>query len=314
MDLKKDYYKILGVSDTASQDEIKKAYRKLAKEYHPDTKGGDKTAENRFKDISEAYTVLKNPKKRKEYDLLRNNPFAGGQPGGHGFENFGGPGGGFRVNFGNSQNGSGLDDLLGSFFGFGGRRDGSGNDFSRNPFSQNRPRQRRKGADFQANITIPFDLAVKGGETAVQTPTGKKIKLKIQPGIEDGKKVKMTGQGSPSHAGGEPGNLYITIHIAKHPKFERKGNDLYSSEEINFAQALFGSEIEVTTIQNKKVKLKIPAGTDSGKLFRLKNLGIHSSNKIGDLYVKVLIQSPKNLTRQDKKLFEEWSKSAGLKY
>ena len=115
MDIKKDYYKILGVSETASQDEIKKVYRKLAKEHHPDTKGGDKTAENRFKDISEAYAVLKDPKKRREYDLMRKNPFAGGQPGGHGFGNFSGAGNGFRVNFGDA----GLDDLLGSFFGFG---------------------------------------------------------------------------------------------------------------------------------------------------------------------------------------------------
>jgi DnaJ-class molecular chaperone len=313
MDIKKDYYKILGVSETASQDAIKRAYRKLAKEFHPDTKGGDKNAEDRFKDISEAYAVLKDPKKRKEYDIMRKNPFAGGQPGGHGFENFGGPGGGFRINFGDSQN-TGLDDLLGSFFGFGGRRGSSQQDFSGNPFSQGRQRSSQKGSDFQANITIPFDLAIKGGETSVQTPTGKKIKLKIQAGIEEGKKVKMTGQGSPSSDGGAPGDLYITIHIAKHPKFERKGNDLYSSEEINYAQALFGSEIEVTTIQNKKIKLKIPAGTDSGKIFRLKKLGIQSSNGIGDLYVKVLIQSPKNLNRRDKKLFEEWSKSAGLKY
>ena len=155
---------------------------------------------------------------------------------------------------------------------------------------------------------------MKGGETAVQTPTGKKIKLKIQAGIEDGKKVKMTGQGSPSPAGGEPGDLYITIQIAKHPKFERKGNDLYSSETINFAQAIFGSEIEVATIDNKKVKLKIPAGTDSGKVFRLKKLGIQSTKVTGDLYVTVLIQSPKNLNGRNKKIFEGWAKSVGLKY
>ncbi|UCF63004.1 MAG: J domain-containing protein [bacterium] len=312
MDIKKDYYKILGISVNASQEDIKKAYRKLAKEHHPDAKGGDKAAENRFKDISEAYAVLKDPKKRKEYDLLRQNPFAGGQSGGFNYQDFRSPGGGFRVNFGDAGNDFGLDDILGSFFGFGKKRGGSQPDFGGDPFRQSKRRPPQKGADFQAEITIPFELVVNGGETTVQTPTGKKIKLKIHPGMEDGKKVKMTGQGSPGQNGSPSGDLYIIIHVAKNSDFERDGIDLYTNAEINYAQALLGSEIEITTINNKKVKLKIPAGTDSGKTFRLKKLGIQSAQGTGDLYVRVFITSPKNLSSRSKKLFQEWAKSAGL--
>ncbi len=317
MDPKKDYYKILGVNENASSDVIKKAYRKLAKEYHPDTHAGDKKAEESFKNISEAYSILKDPKKRQEYDLMRKNPFVSGQPGagGYGFRDFGDQsGGGFRVNFGGSGAGGsfGLDDLLGNFFGFNRQTGGSGFGFGGDPFSQSHTRSRRKGTDYQATITIPFEEAARGGETYVQTPGGKQVKLKIQPGTEDGKKVRMTGYGSPASNGGIAGDLYITIHVAKHPRFERKGKDIYSTEEINFAQAFLGTEIEVTTINDKKVKLKIPAGTNSGKIFRLKKLGIQSPKGTGDHYVKIMITSPRNISNRAKKTFEEWARNAGL--
>jgi len=312
MDPKKDYYKILGVNENASVDEIKKAYRKLAKEFHPDVRAGDKNAENRFKDISEAYAILKDPEKRKQYDMMHKNPFASGQ-GGFNYGDFGNSGG-FRVNFGGSGgNFGGLDDLLGSFFGFGGRRGSSRSGFQGDyrDFNQRAP---QKGADFESSITIPFELAALGGETLVQTPIGKHIKIKIAPGTEEGKKIKLTGQGSPAPRGGEPGDLYITIRISPHPKFERKGNDIYSDEEINFAQAFFGTEIEVRTINHQTVKLKIPAGTDSGKVFRLKNLGIQSSKGRGSHFVRILIKSPKSISGKLKKQFEEWAKSAGMDY
>jgi len=311
MDPKKDYYKILGVSENASLDDIKKAYRKLAKEYHPDTKGGDKQAENRFKDISEAYAILKDPKKRQEYDMMRKNPFASGA-GGFNFDNFG-DFSGFRMNFGDSQNSfGGLDDLLGNFFGFGGRRTRSRVNFDEDILNQYKTRQARKGANYQASITIPFELAALGGETFVQTPTGKRVKLKIAAGTESGKKVKMTGYGSPAPGGGESGDLYITIQVNEHPRFERKGNDIYSTEEINFAQALLGTEIEVKTINSKKVKLKIPSGTDSGKLLKLKKLGIKNDQGIGDHIVRIKINTPKKMNSRSKKLFEEWARAEGL--
>lgn len=310
MDIKKDYYKILGVSENASLDDIKKAYRKLAKEYHPDARGGDKRAEERFKNISEAYAVLKDPQKRKEYDFLRKNPFGASQE--RGFEDFTNAGGGFRVNFSQSTEGFGLDDILSDFFGFGERRTGSRRTREDDFFGFSRREARPRGEDFHATITIPFELAARGGETYVKTPSGKQLKLKIAPGTEDGKKVKMTGYGAPSPAGGETGDLYVTIQVEKHPKFERKGLDIYSTEEINFAQALLGGEIEVTTINQQKVKLKIPPGTDSGKIFRLKKLGIQAPEGVGDHYVKIMILTPKNLSQRAKKEFEQWARGAGL--
>jgi len=310
MDAKKDYYQILGVSENASIDDIKKAYRKLAKENHPDAKGGDRRSEDRFKNISEAYAVLKDPKRRQEYDLMRKNPFLGSQGGG--FEDFANSGGGFRVNFGRSSGNSGFDDLLSDFFGFGEKRGSSRRQPEDDFGGYSRKGSRASGEDFHATITIPFELAAQGGETYVNTPTGKQIKLKIAAGTEDGKKVKMTGYGAPSPAGGRAGDLYITLQIDKHPTFERKGLDIYSSEEINFAQALLGTEIEVTTINQQKVKLKIPAGTDSGKIFRLKKLGIQTSNGTGDHYVKILILAPKNLSGRAKRDFETWAREAGL--
>lgn len=312
MDPKKDYYTILNVSENASSDEIKQAYRKLAKKYHPDTRGGDKKAEERFKDISEAYAVLKNPKRRKEYDLMRKNPFASGQ-GGFDFGNYANSEG-FRVNFGGAGNGfGGFDDLLGNFFGFGGRKRGSRSNLNDNyyNFTQRAP---QKGADFESRITIPFELAALGGETVVLTPSGKHVKLKIPAGVEEGKKMKISGQGSPAPGGGTPGDLLITIHISPHPKFERKGNDIYSTEKINFAQALLGTEIKVITINHQKVKLKIPAGTDSGKIFKLKKLGIQSVKGRGDHFVKIMIKTPRNISSKLKREFEQWASESGMNY
>ncbi len=310
MDPQKDYYKILGLSENASVDEIKKAYRKLAKEYHPDAKGGDKKSEERFKGISEAYAVLKDPKRRQEYDLMRKNPFASGQ-GGFGTRDFGNRGG-FHVNFGNSGDTVGFDDLLSNFFGFGGKKSRSRGDFNGDFFSRSRPRTRQRGSDFQATITVPFEMAALGGETQVRTPGGKRVKLKITPGTEDGKRVKMTGYGAPSPEGGPAGDLFITIQVEKHSFFERENKDIYSTEEVNFAQALLGTEIEVRTIGNQKVKLKIPAGTDSEKLFRLKGLGIQTNNGTGDHFVRIKIKTPKNLSSRIRRQFEEWARSAGL--
>lgn len=314
MDPKKDYYKILGVAENATADEIKRAYRKLAKEYHPDRRGGDKQAEERFKEISEAYQVLGDEKKRKEYDMLRKNPFAGRE----GFNYEGTGPGGFRVHFGEGGFGN-LGDVFGDLFGFGrgGRNHRRREEFGdfmdiEDLFSRRTETQVRRGADVEARVTVPFELAANGGETIISTGSGKRIKLKIPPGIEEGKKIRVPGQGAPGPAGGEPGDLYVTINIAPHPEFERKGNDIYSTANINVAQAILGTEIQVRTVGNKKVKLKIPPLTSSGKVFRLPGMGIQSKSGRGDHYVKVNIVVPKDLTPAQIKEFKEWARKAGL--
>lgn len=308
MEQVKNYYKILGVSETASQEEIKKAYRKLAKKFHPDKHRGDKNAESKFKEISEAYAVLGDDKKRKEYDLLRKNPFGGNfNP-----QDFQSPGG-FRVKYGNKDGGfGGLEDLLGSLFNFGGGRQGTHRNQGEDIFGHNRPKPPPKGSDVSTRLTIDFELAARGGETVVQTIDRKKVKLKIPPGTEDGKVMKLSGLGSPAPRGGKAGDLLVEIRVAPHPNLERKGNDIYSNRKINLTQAVLGTEIEVQTINHQKVKLKIPAGTDSGKLFRLKGLGIKTAHAKGDHYVRIEIETPKHLNSRLKKEFKEWAKKAGI--
>ncbi len=313
MDFRKDYYKILGVSETASQEEIKRAYRELAKKYHPDAVGGDKSKEERFKEISEAYAVLSDPTKRKEYDALRSNPFAG-QQGGWDFQ---GAPGGFRVHYEGADLGD-LGDLFGDFLG---RRRRGGETFSsffdlNNLFGhvgqKTRSRRATTGTDVEAQITIPFELAVNGGETVISTGTGKRIKLKIPPGTEDGKRIRIRGQGQPSPNGGPAGDLFVVIHVAPHPDFERKGQDIYSSLHINMAEAVLGTEKMVQTVSGKRVKLKIPPGTSSGKLFRLSGLGVPGEAGRGDHYVRVLVDVPEHLTPSQRKEFKEWAKKVGL--
>ena len=315
MDPKKDYYRILGISENATDEEIKRAYRRLAKEYHPDRRGGDKAAEERFKEISEAYGVLSDPQKRREYDMLRKNPFMG--QGGFGFE--GQRPGGYRVHF-ESSGFDHIGDLFSNLFGFGSRSRvrgmedlfGSGFDFDdRIGHTQTRT---ARGSDVETRITIPFELAANGGETVITTGTGKKIKIKIPPGIENGKRIRIRGQGTPGPGGGEPGDLYVRINVAPHPEFERKGNDIYSNAYINIAQAILGTEIDVRTVDGKKVRLKIPPSTSSGKIFRLPGMGIKNDTGKGDHYVRIHIIIPRNLSPTQINEFKEWARKVGLKF
>jgi DnaJ-class molecular chaperone len=306
VDPRKDYYKVLGVSENATQDEIKKAYRKLAKEFHPDKHAGDKNAEDRFKDISDAYSILGNAEKRKKYDMFRKNPWAG-QGRGQNFQE-GGPGG-FQFEFG----GSGFDnfsDIFGNLFGGGNRRRGGSTGFE-DLFGGARTRT-YKGRDLESRLTIGFDLAATGGETVIQTTSGKKVKIKIPAGIENGKKIRLKGHGEPAPAGGEAGDLYVIINVAPHPNFERKRNDIYSTIKINMAEALLGTEIFVTNIHGKQVKLRIPPGTSGGKTFKLKGMGIDSKSGKGDFLVKIEIEVPDNLSQKQLKEFKEWAQKSGL--
>lgn len=305
MNSQANYYEVLGVREDASAEEIKKAYRRLAKEYHPDSRGGDKKAEEHFKKISEAYSVLGDPQKRQQYDLMRRGGFSG-------FEGFDyrGPGAGsYRVNFGDNVNDIG--DIFSNLFGGGGRQGESLFNNLEEIFHQKKP-PRARSADMESTITVPFEMAINGGETIIKTGGDRRVKIKIPAGIEDGKKIRIRGQGAPSKSGAEPGDLYLTIKVAAHPEFERRGNDIHSYLYINMAEAVLGAEVTVKTVSGKEVKLKIPPGTGSAKIFRLPGMGVKAETGPGDHFVRVEIDVPADLSMSQKREFREWARKVGL--
>ena len=294
----KDYYKILGVDKKATQEEIKKVYRKLAVKHHPDKNAGDKKAEEKFKEISEAYDVLGDPDKRKKYDTLGDDWKNQAQ----GFPNdFGNARQGAR---GRSQGGSqyftgeesGFSDFFESIFG----RSSGG--FSSGGFGGGqRGSMQMKGSDYQAEATITLEEAFHGTSRQVNL-SNQTLNLKLKPGITDGQVLRMKDKGAPGMGSGPNGDLFITIHVQKHPTFERRGDDLYFDQQLDAFTAMLGGKLSVQTI-DKVLKINIPAGTDSDKTFRLKEMGMpqYSNPKHrGDAYVRVLLTVPKNLSEQDK--------------
>lgn len=300
----KDYYKILGVDKKASQDDIKKAYRKLAVQYHPDKNLGNKEAEEKFKEIGEAYEVLGNAEKRKKYDELGKNwkNFQSGQAysGGNPFGNFNFGNGGTYVEMdmedfmnGNNQ----FSDFFNAFFGGGKRTRTSGFDSSWTNFQH--------AADFETTIDITLEEAFRGTSRIIQLEN-EKIRINIKPGTADGQNLKIIGKGQKA-SNGRSGDLFVKIKVLNHPRFKRKENDLYTTQKIDLFTAVLGGEIIIETIDGK-VKLPIPPGTQNGKTFRLKNKGMpvyNSRNQFGDLYVKTEIQIPEKLNDKQKKYFEE---------
>lgn len=303
----KNYYDILGVSESATLDEIKKSYRKLAKKYHPDHNNGDKESEARFKEISEAYNTLSKPKKREEYDMMRKygqHAFAGS--GGNGFngEDFSqffrqGPGGS-RFEFRTSGDGnfSGFEDILSSFFG-GDRFDGMNQGFTQKV----RP---TKGQDVHSTITIPFMDAVNGCQRMLTIgSSNKRIKVNIPRGIDDGGKIRLAGQGMPGYNGGPNGDLIITVKVMSDQNFKRDGNNIYTSVTISFIDAIKGTKVPVKTL-TKNIMLTIPAGTQPGTKMRLKGQGLTVGGKVGDQFVEIQVEIPKTLTEKQKKFLDEW--------
>ena len=304
----KDYYKILGVSKTATDEEIKKAYRKLAMKYHPDRNKDDKAAESRFKDVSEAYAVLSNKEKRQQYDMF----------GSEGFQNKFSQEDIFRdFDFGN----------IFSEFGFGGRGRGSfGNIFSgmggntfkgggssfNGPFGgfNSRP-QPVKGKDIIYELSINLEDTLENSEKLIayhkDNSNQEKISVKIPSGISTGKKLRLAGKGNPGINGGPQGDLYIQIRVLEHPLFKREGDDLLLTKNIKFTDAALGTEIDVPTIDKKTLRLKIPAGTQNNAKFRLKGYGIPNMNgkERGDSYVTVNIETPKNLNKKQEELVKK---------
>ncbi len=354
---KRDYYEVLGVPKGASKDEIKKAYRKLAIKYHPDKNPGDKEAEEKFKEATEAYEVLADDKKRQAYDQF-------------GFAGVEGMGGGSYQDYTNIFRD--FEDIFGDFSGFfdsffgGGRR-------RRSSYTRS---SAQRGSDLRYDLEIPFLDAVFGtqveisftrneacpachgtgtesgsgrkicptcgGSGQVRRSSGffsiattcptcngegeiienpckvcggtglvrkkKKLKVKIPAGIENGKRISIPGQGDSGVNGGPPGDLYVYIHVLPHDYFERDGYDVYCAIPVSITQAALGSEILVPTLEGKRARVKIPPGTQTGKMLRLKNEGIphlHNSHRRGDMYIKLIVQVPTKLSSRAKELLKE---------
>jgi len=297
----KDYYKVLGIDKTATPEEIKKAYRKLAVKYHPDKNKDDKQAEEKFKQIAEAYEVLKDPAKRKQYDRLGANWKHYQQTGFEDFGNFGGRGfaSGAQGNpFSNDFGQDGFSDFFESFFGgdFQQQRRGG---FGGGSYAQ-------KGHDYEADFVLTLEHAYRGS-TKLLNVEDKKIKLKIKPGVKDGQKLRIKGKGGPGVNGGASGDVYLNIKVEDDSRFERKGNDLYKQEKINLYTMILGGKIQIETLKGP-INFTIPAGTENSKRFRLKGLGMPDFNKpaqYGDLYLTAMANLPKNLSPEEEELFKK---------
>jgi|SRR5262245_9952836 len=288
----RDPYEVLGVSRDASDDAIKKAYRKLARDYHPDRNPGDKQAETKFKEIQDAYDVLGDAKKKAQYDRFG---FAGAHAGGPD-----GSGGGFHWGFpGSGSAGMHVDpaqaeEILSQFFGGGGAPD-MGDLFGRR--ARGGRGRRQAAAPAESEITVPFLTAAQGGVISVRID-GREVDVKIPAGIAEGKSLRLQGQG-PGGA-----DLHLKIRIAPHPHFQRDGNDVILETPITVAEAVLGAKIDVPTLDGSKLSVKIPAGTSSGARLRLRGKGIAG----GDQYVQIKIVVPAAVDERSRQLIEEFAK------
>jgi molecular chaperone DnaJ len=375
----KDYYSVLGVGSSATQDEIKMAFRKLAKKFHPDANASDPKAAERFKEVSEANNVLSDPKKRKQYDEMRrlgafDGAFGGGRSraGGAGGFGAGARGGAQSINFQDFDIGGlgGLGDLFSSMFGGGEGRQGS------------RPRGPERGQTVEATLDIPFRTAARGGKVPIelevseecgtchgtgaapaaqlkicpecngrgvisfgqggfavnrtcpvclgkgQVPTQpcptchgtgemrvkRKVLINVPPGVDTGSKIRLKGQGGKGNANGPSGDLVITFNVLPDKFYRRDGLDVIATVPLNIAQATLGTKISVRTLDGKKVAIRIPPGTPSGKRFRVRGQGIQKGDKKGDLILEVSIAVPEKLSEEQERMMKEFANAGGMKY
>ena len=324
----KDYYATLGVSKTASDKEIKQAFRKLARKHHPDVNPGDKVAETKFKEINEAYEVLGDPASRKKYDELGANwrmyeqqarngqpfggfPFGGGQPG------QGGARAGYRTMtpeemedlFGDSNP---FSDFFTTFFGGGGGGFGGGAAGART-----RGTRRRPGRDIENEIELALEDAYHGATRRLMlTQNGqvKHVDVRIPAGVTDGSRVRISGEGEQGVGGAQSGHLYLRVRLTPHPVFERKGRDLYVKTPVPVTTAVLGGEAQVRTLSGKPARLRIPPLTQNGQLFRLKGYGmpaVGGGEDTGDLYARVDVQLPARLSDKEREHYEALKRLGG---
>jgi molecular chaperone DnaJ len=377
----KDYYQLLGVPESASSEDIKKAYRRLAKKFHPDANANDPQAADRFKEVGEAYAVLSDGTKRKQYDAMRRNPFAGYGFGGarHGGAQPGaggpGPGGGAQgpgFSFEDLGDLGGLGDIFSNIFDRSGRR--------RTQRSGGRASER--GRDVEYMVDIPFEVGARGGRIQLSIPmsddcavcnatgaapgakmqlcsecsgtgtvqfgqggfavsrpcpaclgrgqmptarcsacdgTGqvrvqRQIALNVPAGVDTGSRLRLSGQGEKGTAGAPPGDLLVSFRVQPHHFFRRDGLDVHCTVPINMAQATLGSKIRVRTVDEKKVALRIPPGTQAGTRFRIAGQGVEKAGRRGDQYVQVKVEVPEQLTPEQEQIIREFAEASGLKY
>ena len=294
----RDYYEILGVSRSASSDEIKRAYRKLAKVHHPDANPDDANAQKKFAEVTEAYEVLSDDDKRKRYEQFGHNWSKVGSGGGRNpFEGFGGAG----------ASGFDMDDILGGMFGGGGSPFGGGNPFAgagrRQPRSQ-------KGQNIDAEIRVPFLVGVEGGSHELTVRTGgtaERLTIKIPAGIDDGGKIRLAGQGQPGLGGGARGDVIVTVRVSPHPWFRREGRNLIVDVPVTAAEAALGAKVDVPTLSEGSVVLTIPPGTSTGGKLRLRGKGVpdRRSGERGDQLVLIKVVVPKEITPEVQAVYEQ---------
>ncbi|QDE36222.1 J domain-containing protein [Microbacterium foliorum] len=302
----KDFYKILGVSKDVSDADLKKTYRKLARKYHPDSNQGDEKAEAKFKEISEAYSVLSDAEQRKEYDEIRamgsGARFTAGGAGAGGFEDvfsrFGQQGRG-------QQQSADFEDIFAMF------NQGQGGSFGSGRFGQTSGGYRgfggpQKGADVTARTTLDFATAVQGETISLQGDDGKPFKVKIPAGVADGQKIRLRGRGRPSPDGGENGDVVVQIAVRPHPVFTREGLNLRVVVPVTFTEAALGATIEVPTLSGDTVKLRVAPGTPSGRVLRVKGRGVTTSKGTGDLLAELQIAVPSHLDEAAREALEKF--------